>query len=105
MAKAKKEKPGYALIRATSADDIKLLKDLKRSTGERTNSKALLTAAARYLVAQEQINAQEKEINGLEKQLQELQEIVKFTYHANSMMQSYAKKHFPAGKYPQSTLF
>jgi len=106
MAKqVKQSKPEFALIRAKSPDQIQLFNDVKKATGEKTNSGALMEAARLYLRQQKEI----KELNELaernDKRIAELTTVLKFAYHANEMVAAFGAKNFPKGKFPQTDLF
>lgn len=103
--KSTKAKAAFALIRAKTKSDIELLDNLKKATGEKTATGALMRAGESFLHQVKVIQDLKKENTDQEKHIRELTGIVQFAFNGMQNLMSYGSKKFPKGKYPQGDLF
>lgn len=99
-------KKAFALIRATSPEDVGLLDTLKREAHQNTSSGALMEAGRQYLRLKKenvQLHLQLSESIEREKRMKAVMQII---YHSTKVIEQYGKKHFKdAGIFPEPELF
>lgn len=95
MKKAKSKptnKPRSIFVRASSTEDLKLINDLEKETGEKTSSGAFMSAGKNYLQQKKELVKNRDEILDLKKQIQTANEILYRLSSANETFEAYCKK-------------
>lgn len=105
--KKKSKKPTKSetvFIRANDAATLKLIEDVKNSTGVNVATKAFVYASESYIRQKVTIANLEKELQATKLQLQEANTLLNRISTCNNTLTAYSKK-FLTGKYPQPEMF
>jgi len=102
---AKKQNKITLTLRITEPADIKMMNELKQTTGERTYSGALMRAGASYKLQQDRIRLANEQNNKLTEKITRANEVLQFIHSAQKMLNGYAEKNLPKGKFPERELF
>lgn len=100
----KAPKSETVFIRANDASTLKLIDDVKKSTGVNVATKAFVHASESYIRQKVTIANLEKELNATKLQLREANDLLQRLATSQNVLTAYAKK-FLTGKYPQREMF
>lgn len=90
-------------IRAVTKRDVDALKLLKKLTGEKQYSRAVMQAAYSYDEMKKIAESRYELITKLQRQIQQSDVLLKFLSSSQNQLQAYAKKYL--AKFPEPELF